>query len=127
MLLKRLLVAAGFVGAAMCLTAPVALAQSGSLDAGFGTISYNDNGDSYTVCDTRTDDVGVTGRIAVQRADGSWNYFPWRRDGDGNNGNCEGNNVDILRESATVLMQVCLQNTSSGDPYSCNTKTIPGN
>ncbi len=111
-------------------TAPSAMAQSDSWTHpdGVGRMLFNDNGDIYTVCDTKTDDVGVSGRINVRQADGSWNHFAWIRDGNGNNDDCTSNNVDVIREGADYTFTICQQNTASGTRYNCATSTrIPGN
>ncbi|QFZ19758.1 hypothetical protein [Saccharothrix syringae] len=68
------------------------------------------------------DDIGVSGRINVRQADGSWNHFAWVRDGNGNNDRCgDANNVDVIRESADYTFTICQQNTAEGVRYNCAT------
>jgi len=126
MRMRSAVAAAGLAGALACLAAPSAVAMSGALTVSFGKISYDDSGDSYTVCDTATDSVGVTGRISVQQADGSWHHFAWRRDGTGDDGTCAGNNVDVLREAADVRLTICRQNGADGPRYDCRSATLLG-
>ncbi|MEV4026746.1 hypothetical protein AB0K14_28335 [Actinosynnema sp. NPDC050801] len=106
----------------------MAVSDSWTHPGDIGRASYNDNGDSYWVCDIKTDDIGVVGRINVKQADGSWHHFPYVRDGNGNNGDCSTpNNVDVIRENAYYTFTVCLQNTSGGTPYYCReSPQIPG-
>jgi hypothetical protein len=110
-------------------TAPGAMARSDSWTHpdGIGRMIYDDGGDIYTVCDTKTDDIGVSGRLNVQQADGSFKPFAWIRDGNGNNSDCTSNNVDVIRESADYTFTICLQNTATGTRYNCATSPhIPG-
>lgn len=116
------------------MTVPSASAQSDGWTHpdGVGYMYFNDDGDIYRVCDTKSDSVGVSGRIEVKKADGTWNKtFPWLRDGDGNNGTsgdaCTYNNTDVQRESATYRFTICQQNTASGSRYNCKSSSgIPG-
>jgi hypothetical protein len=106
----------------------MAISDSWSHPDGVGRASYDDGGDIYWVCDTKSDDIGVAGRLNVRQADGSWHHFPYVRDGNGNNDECSTpNNVDVLRENAYYTLTVCQQNTSEGVRYNCRTSTnIPG-
>lgn len=108
------------------LNAPAAMAVSDwwTHPDGVGKMHFDDGGDIYKVCDTKTDDVGVSGRIEVRQADGSWNSFPWVRDGNGNNGDCDGvNNTDVIREGADYRFRICQQNTAQGTRYNCAVST----
>ncbi|MEV1121851.1 hypothetical protein AB0I91_42925 [Actinosynnema sp. NPDC049800] len=104
-------------------TAPGAMAISDawSHPDGVARMSYDDSGDIYKICDTKTDDVGVSGRLNVRQRDGSWNHFAWIRDGNGNNDDCTSNNVDVLLENADYTFTICQQNTSDGARYNCAT------
>lgn len=123
MISRRVGTTAAMALALMLAAAPSAMAVSDTWwhPDGVGSMSYDDGGDIYTVCDRKTDGVGVSGRIQVRQADGSWNSFAWIRDGNGNNGDCTSNNVDVIREAADYRFQICQQNTADGARYNCAT------
>ncbi|MFD7659102.1 hypothetical protein ACFV4N_34420 [Actinosynnema sp. NPDC059797] len=119
---KVVAVLALVIGSAVS-TAPGAMARSDAWTHpdGVARMTYDDGTDTYRVCDTKTDDVGVSGRLNVRQPDGSWNHFAWVRDGNGNNSDCTGNNVDVVRESADYTFTICQQNTAEGARYNCAT------
>lgn len=127
---RKLIATAGLASGILLLGNVPAMAASGtawSTDAGDRGAStyYNDNGDSYKVCDEDADYMGAVGWIEVKQADGSWNKFPSRYAGDGND-TCNGNNVDILRESAQVKIVACRQNGPYASPQDCGYIIVPG-
>jgi hypothetical protein len=85
---------------------------------------YNDNGDSYTVCDRSGDYMRAVGWIEVRQEDGSWNRFA-KVEAVGE-GVCNGNNVDVIRENADVRITACRQNGAFAQPQDCGWKIIPG-
>lgn len=122
---RRVVATLAMVLGLVLITAPSAMAQSDSWSHpdGVGNMSFDDGGDIYEVCDKKTDDIGVVGRINVEQANGSWNHFAWVRDGNGNNNDCTPNNVDVIREAADYTFTICQQNTSTGPHFNCRTST----
>jgi hypothetical protein len=131
--LKVAAVGAGMVAGVLWVAAPVASAALPSVSNGYGHLSFNDDGDSYTVCDDAGDNMSAIGRISVKQADGSWSHFAWvadkdgTGDGDGDGKDCSGNNVDIIREQADVRLTVCRKDYSNDGPIrDCAYRTISG-
>ena len=107
-----------------------ALAASGtaySTDGGTrgASTQFNDNGDSYRVCDLDGDYMRAVGWIEVRQADGSWKKFQKVEAADGV-GDCNGNDVDILRETAQVKIVACRQNGAFATPQDCGWIIISG-
>jgi hypothetical protein len=125
--LKVATVGAGLVAGALWIAAPMASAALPSVSNGYGHLTFNDDGDSYTVCDDNADGMSAIGRISVKQADGSWNDFAWVADQDGAGNGCNGNNVDIIREQADVKLTICRKDYSAGGPIrDCAYRVISG-
>lgn len=126
---KKTIAVLAMVLGSVVATAPGAMARSDAWahPDGVGRMSCGDGGDVYAVCDTKSDYIGVAGRLDVRQADGSWGHFTRVRDGNGNNSDCTSNNVDVIRESADCTFTICRQNTADGARYNRVTSpAIPG-
>jgi hypothetical protein len=133
MMVRKIAVGAGLAAGLIWMAAPMASAALPQVSNGYGHTSFNDDGDSYTVCDDAADGMSAVGRISVKQADGSFKPFAWvydsdgTGDGDGDGKDCGGNNVDIIRESATVRLTICRQDLSDNGPIrDCANRDIAG-
>jgi hypothetical protein len=120
------IMAAGMLCGALWTNAPAAMAVNGKVINDFGYTHFDDGANDIDVCDTRTDHIGVSGRISVQQADGSWFDHEWHRDGNGNNGDCAGGYEVINRESAKYKLTICAQNGAGTPRYACFTASFNG-
>lgn len=124
---KKIGLAIGLALGLSVATTPLAYANSGTFTMWYGHISYNDSGDSYTVCDDLADGMSAVGWISVRQANGSWNAFAKITDSNGAGNSCAGNNVDVIREGADVRLSLCRQDNSVGGPRrDCSSEVISG-
>lgn len=118
--------AVGVLGDALWMSAPTATADSGGWYNAYGTIYFDDGANHTKVCDTRTDSVGVSGRISVRQGSGAWYHHKWHRDGTGNDSTCAGGYETINLEGAKVLLTICAQNGAGTVRYACSSTEIYG-
>lgn len=127
MMIRKAILAGVVATAGVVAFAGPAAADSGqvySVGAAARSI-FNDQNDVVTSCDRSADGHGSVGWISVRQADGSWNPFPHVYNG-GGSGTCRSVDFNVVRERADLRLYSCLQDGSSGRPYSCGVATLDG-
>lgn len=74
------------------------------LPNGRGSMTFIDDGDKFTVCDTKADDHGVTGKVRQLRADGR--IVVILTIDDGGDAGCDTKSIDIIGTTPQD-MQLC--------------------
>jgi hypothetical protein len=90
-----------------------------------GFVQYIDAGDKVKVCDTKKNDDGVIGWIAVRQTSGKYKNYP--RIYVGGAGKCVTRTQDVTPENTSIILTACSVSGVKGTPYACGSKIIKGN
>ncbi len=89
-----------------------------------GFVQYVDAGDKVKVCDTKKNDDGVIGWIAVRQTNG--NYKNYARIYAGGAGKCVTKTQNVTPENTSIILTACSVSGANGTPYACGSKIIKG-